>query len=181
MSNIIVPKRGILMPTREGFKAGGFYIVDMIRPSWDNEVIWREEMFENLIVNEGLEELFTNGLTGSALYLGLTGTTPNVQAADTLASKSWTEFTGYDEVTRELWDFVQTVASATNAASRAEFTITSPAQTIGGVFAARSSTKAETASVLYSAAAFATGDRTGNQAGDIIRQTYIANATDDGI
>lgn len=162
-------------------KPRGFYIVDMIRPSEDNRVIWKNTIKENLIVNTGLQELLTNGLTAEALYLGLTGTTPSVAAGDTLASKAWTEFAGYDEATRELWDFVQTVGSATNAASRAEFTITLATQTIGGIFAARSSTKSETASVLYSAAPFSTGDRTGNQAGDIIRATYIATTVDDGV
>jgi hypothetical protein len=174
MSNIILPNRSIVKPR-------GFYLAEMYRPS-ENRIIWKEKIFENLVVDVGLAELLTNGLTSTTQYLGLTGTTPTVAAGDTMSSHAgWTEFTGYDEATRELWDFVQTGASATNAASRAEFTITLASQTIGGLFLVNNSTKGGSTGILYSAAPFATGDRTGNQAGDIIRATYIATTADDGV
>lgn len=165
-------------------KARGYYIVRCLsKKSNYKKVVWEEKIFENLIVNVGLEELLANGLTGTLQYIGLTGTTPTPAAGDTMASHAgWTEFTGYDEATRELWDFIQTVASATNAASVAEFTITLATQTIGGVFLVALNTKGSSgAEILYSVAAFTGGDRTGNAAGDKIQVTYIATTADDGV
>lgn len=171
----------IILPNREIVKPGGFWIADMIRPSEDNRIIWKEPIFPNLVVNVGLAELLSSGLTDTVQYIGLTGTTPTPLPGDTMASHAWTEFTGYDEATRELWDFVQTVASATNAANRAEFTITLATQTIGGLLLVNASNKGGATGTLYSVAPFSTGDRTGNQAGDIIRVTYIATTQDDGV
>lgn len=163
----------------ENLTPSGKYIVDCYRPT-ENRVIWQDE-FKNLVVTAGLSELLENGLTSGTWYLGLTGTTPSPAAGDTMSSHAgWTEFTGYDESTRETWVAIRTAASATNAASRAEFTITSGSQTIGGCFLVDNSTKGGTSGTLYSCAAFSGGDRTGNQAGDIIRVTYVASVADDG-
>ena len=161
--------------------SGVFLVRCLTKESGFKEERWREE-FPNLVVNEGLAELLTNGLLSATNYVLLTGTAPSPAAGDTLASHvGWTEFTGYDEVTRPEWIEVQTGASADNVASVASFTITSSSQTIGGAGLARDNTKGGSSGILYCVAAFGGGDRTGNAAGDKIEVTYTATTLDDGV
>jgi hypothetical protein len=158
----------------------GYYVVDMFRPS-TGKVIW-EEKFRNLVVGVGLAELLTNGLTSKTQYLGLTTGSPTPHAGDTMSSHSgWVEFhTNYSETVRQTWNRVQTGASATNIADRAEFTLTVANQTTGGVFLCDDDTKNGSTGILYSVSPYETGNRSVNEIGDIIRVTYIADVVDEG-
>lgn len=119
--------------------------------------------WQNLIVNTGLNQLLSGGLTGAGpWYIGLTDGTPTVAAGDTMASHAgWTEVAGYDETGRQVWT-PGAVANqvANNNASAAVFTVTSSSTTIGGAFLADSSTKSGSTGLLFAAGAFTQGDVT---------------------
>ena len=131
----------------------------------DGNVI-REEEFDNLVVDEGLDELLTQALAGgtqtTTWYLGLTGSTPSPAAGDTMGSHTgWTEQTGYDETARQVWsNGAVSGQSVDNSASTATFTISADSTTIGGAFLTSDSTKGGTAGKLYAAGAFSSGDVT---------------------
>ena len=128
-------------------------------------VIWQDD-FSNLVVNEGLDELLIQALTGgtqtTTWYLGLTDSTPTPAAGDTMGSHTgWTEQTGYDESARVTWGS-GTVSgqSVDNSASTATYTISSNSTTIGGAFLVSDNTKGGTAGKLYAIGAFSGGDVT---------------------
>lgn len=127
---------------------------------------WTEE-FDNVVVNEGLNDLLDKYFKGSSytagFFVGLIDSTPTPAAGHTAAqiggTNVWDEITAYDESTREALT-LGTVSSQSvdNSASVATFTI-SGTVSIGGAFLITNSTKGGTSGVLYSAAAFTGGDR----------------------
>jgi hypothetical protein len=105
----------------------------------------------------------------------ITGPGVTTSATDTIASKGWTEFTGYSNSTR----VAPTLTAATNAnpsvvtnsGTPANFNINATG-TVGGAFLVSNSTKGGTTGTLFSEKAFsAPGDRS-VISGDIIAVTY---------
>lgn len=135
---------------------------------------------DNLVVNVGLQYMAGTALTSTAQittwYLGLiTGPGVTTNAADTMSSKGWTEFTGYSNSTR----VAPSLAAATNAnpsvvtnsGSPATFNINATG-TVGGAFLTSNSTKGGTSGTLFSEKAFSSpGDRA-VVSGDVISVTY---------
>jgi len=142
---------------KAGLKAGVHYKVECFDKR--GKLKWIEE-FENLVVNQGLDDILDNEFKGSgytaAWYVGLKAT-GTVVAADTMASHAgWSEITDYDETTRPVCTF-GTVSgqSVDNSASTADFTINATV-TVFGAFLANDSTKGGTAGELYGAGDFTT-------------------------
>lgn len=145
----------------------------------DGNIKWVVEE-DNLVVNVGLQYMAGTALTSTAQittwFLGLiTGPGVTTSATDTIASKGWTEFTGYSNSTR----VAPTLTAATNAnpsvvtnsGTPANFNINTSG-TVGGAFLVSNSTKGGTTGTLFSEKAFsAPGDRT-VVSGDIIAVTY---------
>lgn len=145
----------------------------------DGHIKWVVEE-NNLVVNVGLQYMTGVALTSTAQittwYLGLiTGPGVTTNAADTMSSKGWTEFTGYSNSTR----VAPTLTAATNAnpsvvtnsGTPANFTINATG-TVGGAFLTSDSTKGGTTGTLFSEKAFSSpGDRS-VVSGDILAVTY---------
>lgn len=125
-----------------------------------------EDEWDNLVVDEGLNELLIQALTGgtqtATWYIGLTDGAPTAAAGDTMSSHAgWTEQQGYDEAVRQTWTpGAVSGKSVDNSGSVATFTITSDGTTIGGGFLTSDSTKGGTTGKLYSIGAFAGSDVT---------------------
>jgi hypothetical protein len=123
--------------------------------------IWREKI-HNLVVNESLDDVldvyFKSGTQSANWYIAIFGSDSTPAGTWTYAVPVCTEFTNYDESTREAWT-TGTVSgqSLDNSASPAEFTCTSGTNTIYGAMLNNVSTKGDVAAgagVLYSAARF---------------------------
>ncbi|MBN1814703.1 MAG: hypothetical protein JXA14_22880 [Anaerolineae bacterium] len=134
-------------------------------PNWMLRKIWEDD-FENLVVNEGLDDSLDKHLKGSsytaAWYMGLTDGTPSVAAGDTMASHAgWTEVTAYDEAVRQTVTFGSVSSqSVDNSGSPCVFTIDTNSTTIGGAFLVTNSTKGGSTGTLYGGGAFTAGDKT---------------------
>jgi len=161
----------------------------------DGNIKWEDE-FPNL-VNEGGKQLMLDTLlrtsgtyTTVGPFLGLiSGTGLTFAAADTLSSKTWTEFTNYTvggSAVRGTAVFTASTSTGTTpsnvttcAAAAITYTITGAGGTVGGCFlvtgAGAVSTQSSTAGTLYSAGAFATAKVT--TAGDTVSVTYSTTAT----
>jgi hypothetical protein len=160
----------------------------------DGNIKWEDE-FPNL-VNAGGKQLMLDTLLSGTSYttvgpfLGLiSGTSLTFAAADTLSSKSWTEFTNYTvggSAVRGTASFSSATSSGTTptnvttkTASAITYTITGGGGTVGGCFlvtgSGASSTQSNTSGTLYSAGAFGTAKVT--TAGDTVSVTYSTTAT----
>jgi hypothetical protein len=156
---------------------------------------WEEE-FPNLVNAPGKQLLLDTLLRGSAYsvtgpFLGLiSGASPTFAVGDTLATKSWTEFTAYTVsggTNRGTAVFSAATNNAvaspsnvvTSSAAAITYTITGAGGTVGGCFlvtgASASATFATTTGVLYSAGAFSTAKVT--TVGDTVAVTYSTTAT----
>lgn len=160
----------------------------------DGNIKWEDE-FPNLVNAIGKELMLDTLLSGSSYttvgpFLGLiSGTGLTFAAADTLSSKSWTEFTNYTvggspvRGTAVFSAATSTGATPTNVttktASAITYTITGGGGTVGGCFlvtgTGASSTQGNTSGTLYSAGAFGTAKIT--TAGDTVSVTYSTTAT----
>lgn len=124
---------------------------------------WRE-VFDNLVVNAGLDDNLSKYFKGSAYtaahYVGLTAGSPTFAAGDTMSSHAgWTEVTDYSQEDRPALTLGNVSGqSVDNSASKAEFSITDAA-TIGGAFIATDNTKGGSAGTLYGGGAFSGGNR----------------------
>jgi hypothetical protein len=147
----------------------------------DGNLKWADE-FDNLVVNEGLNDSLDKHLKGSAYtaawYVGLMSGTPTVAAGDTMASHAgWTEVTNYTEAARPTLT-LGTVSggSVDNSASKAAFSINADGTTVGGAFIVTNSTKGGSTGTLYGGGAFTGGNRTlGN--GDTLNVQVTCTAT----
>jgi hypothetical protein len=161
----------------------------------DGNIKWEDE-FPNL-VNAGGKQLMLDTLlrtsgtyTTVGPFLGLiSGTGLTFAAADTLSSKTWTEFTNYTvggSAVRGTAVFTASTSTGTTpsnvttcAAAAITYTITGAGGTVGGCFLVTGSgavsTQNSTAGTLYSAGAFATAKVT--TAGDTVSVTYSTTAT----
>ena len=161
----------------EGMRAGGVFYVQCLDK--DGNLKW-ETTEHNLVVNEGLQDMNTQYFKGSAysasFFLGLItgpGSGTTFAAADTLASKAWTEYTEYAGARKAVTVGTATTADPSvisNSASPASFTISGSGGTVAGAFLCTVSSG--TSGVLFSESDFqAPGDRV-VVAGDTLNVTY---------
>lgn len=148
--------------------------------SKDGRLKWKDTI-KNLVVDEGLDDVLDTYLKGSAYtaahYVGLADGTPTFAAGDTMASHTgWVEVQLYDEAVRQdaTWGTVSG-QSVNNSASKAVFTISTNATTIGGCFLTTNSTKGGTTGTLYGGGAFTAGDKTLDD-DDVLNVTVTASA-----
>jgi len=141
---------------------------------------WRDE-FDNLVVNEGLDDYLDKYYKGSSYtashFVGLTDGTPTFAAGDTMGSHAgWVEVTDYDEAARVSYS-PGTVSSQSvdNSGTPAAFTINATV-TVGGAFITTDNTKGGTAGILVGGNAFSGGDRS-LQSGDTLNVTVTASLT----
>lgn len=148
---------------------------------WMRYKLW-EEQFENLVVNEGLDDALDKHLKGSAytaaFYVGLTDGTPTPAAADAMDSHAgWTEVTAYDEANRQTLTLGSVSGqSVDNSASKAVFTISANGTTIGGAFVTTDNTKGGSTGTLYGVGAFTAGDKTLDD-DDVLNVTVTCTAS----
>ena len=134
------------------------------------KILW-EDHGKNLIVDEGLDYLLGNSLSGSSMFIGLTDSAPTVAGSDTMASHAgWSEVAAYSESDRQAWTTAAVSSqSLTNSASVARFTATSTV-TVGGAFLTTSNVKSGTAGTLFNVKAANGGDQVLN-ATDVLEIT----------
>jgi hypothetical protein len=161
----------------EGTRAGGVFHVECFDK--DGNLKWKTSE-HNLVVNEGLQSMNTQYFKGStytaAFFLGLItgpGSGTTFAAADTLASKAWTEYTDYSGSRKAVTFGTATTADPSvisNSASPSSFTISGAGGVIAGAFLCTVSSG--TSGVLFSEADFQSpGDRT-VVSGDTLNVTY---------
>ena len=145
----------------------------------DGNLKWEDKM-HNLVVNVGLQYMNTQYFAGTAytasFFLGLVtgpGSGVTYLAADTLGSKSWTEFTNYAGSRKSVTFGTATTADPsviTNSAAPSSFTISGAGGVVAGAFLCTVSSG--TSGVLFSEANFQSpGDRT-VVIGDTLNVTY---------
>jgi len=131
---------------------------------------WEDE-FDNLVVNEGLNDYLEQYYNGSAYtaahFVGLTDGTPTFAAGDTMSSHAgWVEEIEYQATEGSPAASVRPAyvpaaaasQSIDNSASKAVFVIT-VASTIGGAFLTTASDKSGSTGTLVGGNAFTGGDR----------------------
>jgi hypothetical protein len=160
-----------------GARAGGVFHVQCFDK--DGNLKWSTSE-HNLVVNEGLQDMNTQYFKGAtytaALFLGLVtgpGSGTTFAAADTLASKAWTEYTDYAGSRKAVTFGTATTADPSvisNSASPSSFAISGAGGVIAGAFLCTVSSG--TSGVLFSASDFQSpGDRT-VVSGDTLNVTY---------
>ena len=160
-----------------GARAGGVFHVECLDK--DGNLKWKTSE-HNLVVNEGLQEMNTEFFKGSAytaaFFLGLItgpGSGTTFAAADTLASKAWTEFTDDSGARKAVTFGTATTADPSvisNSASPSSFTISGAGGVIAGAFLCTVSSG--TSGILFSESDFQSpGDRT-VVSGDTLNVTY---------
>jgi hypothetical protein len=138
----------------------------------DGSVRWEDDL-SNLVVTVGKNDLLNQYFRGSAytatFFVGLKAA-GSINAADTMASKSWTEITAYSNATRPAFTAaVPSAGSTNNSASPAVFNINGTA-TVGGCFIVTNNTKGGTTGTLFSATDFAVARSV--LSGDTLTVTY---------
>jgi hypothetical protein len=158
-------------------RAGGVFHVECLDK--DGNLKWKTSE-HNLVVNEGLQSMNTQYFKGStytaAFFLGLItgpGSGTTFAAADTLASKAWTEYTDYSGSRKAVTFGTATTADPSvisNSASPSAFTISGAGGVVAGAFLCTVSSG--TSGVLFSESDFQSpGDRT-VVSGDTLNVTY---------
>ena len=145
----------------------------------DGLVKW-VELWKNIVVNEGLDQLLDSTLAGTAAdttwFVGLKSTgTPN--AADTMASHgTWTELTPYAG-NRPAWTAgAVSGQSVDNSGAVASYSINAGTTVYGAFLTGDNS---GTAGVLYAAGDFASSRAVIN--GDTLEVTATFTTADDGV
>lgn len=175
----------------EGMGVEGFYKIEC-RDAAGN-LKWDEE-FPNLVVAVGKQLMLDTLLKGTSYtvvgpFLGLIGNSTTFAAADTMTSKTWTEFTNYTvggSAVRGTAVFASATSAGTtptnvttSAAAAITYTITGAGGTVYGCFLVTGtgavSTQSSTAGTLYSEGNFSTAKAT--TAGDTVSVTYSTTAT----
>jgi len=161
----------------EASRAGGVFHVQCFDK--DGNLKWSTSE-HNLVVNEGLQDMNTQYFKGSTytadFYLGLItgpGSGTTFAAADTLASKAWTEYTDYAGSRKAVTFGTATTADPSvisNSAAPSSFTISGAGGTVAGAFLC--TVASGTSGVLFSESDFQSpGDRT-VVSGDTLNVTY---------
>ena len=175
----------------EGMGVEGFYKIEC-RDAAGN-LKWDEE-FPNLVVAVGKQLMLDTLLKGTSYtvvgpFLGLIGNSTTFAAADTMTSKTWTEFTNYTvggSAVRGTAVFASATSAGTtptnvttSAAAAITYTITGAGGTVYGCFLVTGtgavSTQSSTAGTLYSEGNFSTAKAT--TSGDTVSVTYSTTAT----
>ena len=175
----------------EGMEIGGYYHV--IHRDKDGN-IKSEETFPNLVVQGGKQLMLDTLLKGSSYsvvgpFLGLIGNSTTFAAADTMASKTWTEFTNCTvggSAVRGTAVFGSATSSGTtpsnvttSTATSITYTITGAGGTVYGCFLVTGSgavnTQSSTAGTLYSEGNFAVAKAV--TAGDTVAVVYNTTST----
>jgi hypothetical protein len=171
--------------------AGHYYVLCKDK---DGNVKW-EENFPNLVVAVGKQLMLDTLLRTSGTYttvgpfLGLIGNSTTYAAADTMTSKTWTEFTNYTvggSAVRGTAVFGASTSSGTtpsnvttSAATSITYTITGAGGTVYGCFLVTGtgavSTQSSTAGTLYSEGNFSSSKTV--TSGDTLAVTYSTTAT----
>ena len=181
-SNVSVP---------EGMGVEGFYQVEC-RDAQGN-LKWNEGV-PNLVVAIGKQLMMDTLLKGSSYsvvgpFLGLIGNSTTFAAADTMSSKTWTEFTNYTvggSAVRGTAVFASATSSGTtpsnvtsSVATPIVYTITGAGGTVYGCFLVTGTgavnTQSSTAGTLYSEGNFAVSKNV--TVGDTVTVTYTTTAT----
>ena len=160
-----------------GAQAGGVFHVQCFDK--DGNLKWSTSE-HNLVVNQGLQDMNTQYFKGvtysAAFYLGLItgpGSGTTFAAADTLASKAWTEYTDYTGARKLVTFGTATTADPSvisNSAAPSSFAISGAGGVIAGAFLCTVSSG--TSGVLFSESDFQSpGDRT-VVSGDTLNVTY---------
>ena len=160
-----------------GARAGGVFHVECFDK--DGNLKWKTSE-HNLVVNEGLQEMNTEFFKGAAytaaFFLGLItgpGSGTTFAAADTLASKAWTEYTDYAGSRKAVTFGTATTADPSvisNSAAPSSFTISGAGGVVAGAFLC--TVASGTSGVLFSESDFQSpGDRT-VVSGDTLNVTY---------
>jgi len=163
-------------------KFGGVFNIECYDKN--GKLKWADEA-NNIVVNVGLQHIldtvFSGGTPVTTWYIGLTASSPSPASGDTMSSHSgWSEFTAYDEATRQEYVEVRSSQQLSNTASKATFTISTDSSSIGGAFITSSNTKSGTSGTLMCAAAFSGGNKSADD-DDILQVTYTFSAADDGV
>ena len=175
----------------EGMGVEGFYKIEC-RDAAGN-LKWDEE-FPNLVVAVGKQLMLDTLLKGTSYsvvgpFLGLIGNSTTFAAADTMTSKTWTEFTNYTvggSAVRGTAVFAASTSTGstpsnvtTSAAAAITYTITGAGGTVYGCFLVTGtgavSTQSSTAGTLYSEGNFSTAKAT--TAGDTVSVSFSTTAT----
>lgn len=171
--------------------AGHYYVLCKDK---NGDVKW-EEQFPNLVVAVGKQLMLDTLLRTSGTYttvgpfLGLISNNTTFAAADTMTSKTWTEFTNYTvggSAVRGTAVFAASSSSGTtpsnvttSTATAITYTITGAGGTVYGCFLVTGTgavnTQSSTTGVLYSEGNFATSKAV--TAGDTLAVTYSTTAT----
>ena len=171
--------------------AGHYYVLCKDK---DGNVKW-EENFPNLVVAVGKQLMLDTLLRTSGTYttvgpfLGLIGNSTTYAAADTMSSKTWTEFTNYTvggSAVRGTAVFGASTSSGTtptnvttSAAAAITYTITGAGGTVYGCFLVTGTgavnTQSSTAGTLYSEGNFSSSKTV--TSGDTLAVTYSTTAT----
>ena len=173
VSSALIARTG----AKDGMRAGGVFHVQCLDK--DGNLKW-ETTEHNLVVNEGLQNMNTEYFKGStysaSFFLGLVtgpGSGTTFAAADTLASKAWTEYTDYSGSRKAVTFGTATTADPSvisNTASPASFTISGAGGTVAGAFLC--TVASGTSGVLFSESDFQSpGDRV-VVSGDTLNVTY---------
>jgi hypothetical protein len=175
----------------EGMGVEGFYKIEC-RDAAGN-LKWDEE-FPNLVVAVGKQLMLDTLLKGTSYsvtgpFLGLISNSTTFAAADTMSSKTWTEFTNYTvggSAVRGTAVFASATSTGTtptnvttSAATAITYTITGAGGTVYGCFLVTGTgavnTLSSTAGVLYSEGNFSVAKAV--TAGDTVSVTYSTTAT----
>ena len=175
----------------EGMGVEGFYQVEC-RDAAGN-LKWDQE-FPNLVVAVGKQLMLDTLLKGTSYsvtgpFLGLISNNTTFAAADTMSSKTWTEFTNYTvggSAVRGTAVFASATSAGTtptnvttSAATAITYTITGAGGTVYGCFLVTGTgavnTLSSTAGVLYSEGNFSVAKAV--TAGDTVSVTYSTTAT----
>jgi hypothetical protein len=173
VSSALIARTG----AKDGMRAGGVFHVQCLDKN--GNLKW-ETTEHNLVVNEGLQNMNTEYFKGStysaSFFLGLVtgpGSGTTFAAADTLASKAWTEYTDYSGSRKAVTFGTATTADPSvisNTASPASFTISGAGGTVAGAFLC--TVASGTSGILFSESDFQTpGDRV-VVSGDTLNVTY---------
>jgi hypothetical protein len=143
----------------------------------DGNLRWKDE-FENIVVTEGrnhyLDATLKTGVASPTWFVGLKNATVAV-AADTIASKGFTELVPYSNATRPAYTpGTISAGSVDNSVSKAVFNINGTS-TIGGAFLCNNSTKSGTTGILLGAGEF--GATRAVQNGDTLNVTVTCSVT----
>ena len=175
----------------EGMTQEGHYHI--VCRDKDGNIKWNEE-FPNLVVAVGKQLMLDTLLKGSAYtvvgpFLGLISNSTTFAAADTMTSKTWTEFTNYTvggSAVRGTAVFASATSTGTtpsnvttSAAASITYTITGAGGTVYGCFLVTGtgavSTLSSTAGTLYSEGNFTVAKAV--TSGDTVSVTYSTTAT----